>query len=64
MMSALYGAKTASIHKVVRELAERPDWNEDRQTDGFSALYIDSCLYTTRYYPIQTEIYKDKYKTS
>jgi len=43
-MSASCGAKTASIRKVVRELAERPDWNVDRQTDrqmdGFSALYI------------------------
>ena len=42
MMSASCGAKTASIRKVGRELAERPDWNvdRDRQTDGFSALYI------------------------
>jgi len=41
MMSALCGAKTASIRKVVRELAERPDWNVDRQTDGrLFQLYI------------------------
>ena len=42
-MSASCGAKTASIRKVVLELAERPDWNVDRQTDGrlFSFIYID-----------------------
>ena len=42
-MGALYGAKTASIRKVVCELAERPEWNVDRQTDGrlFSFIYID-----------------------
>jgi len=39
MMSASCGAKTASIRKVVCELTDRPDWNVDRQTDGFSALY-------------------------
>ena len=41
-MSTSCGAKTASIRKVVRELAERPDWNVDRQTDGrlFSFIYI------------------------
>ena len=41
-MSASCGAKTASIRKVVRELAERPDWNVDRQTDRRTAfqLYI------------------------
>jgi len=44
MMSASCGAKTASIRKVVCELAERPDWNVDRQTDrwtAFQLLYID-----------------------
>ena len=42
MMSALWGAKTASIHKVGREIAERPKWNVDRQTNGQTAfqLYI------------------------
>jgi len=44
MMSASCGTKTASIRKVVRELAERPDWNVDRQTDGrlFCFIYIDT----------------------
>ena len=32
MMCALCGAKTASMHKVVRELAERLEWNLDRWT--------------------------------
>jgi len=42
MMSASCGAKNASIRQVVRELAERPDWNVDRQTDRRTAfqLYI------------------------
>ena len=33
------------MRKVVRELAERPDWNVDRQTDRWTAfqlyIYID-----------------------
>ena len=44
MMSASVGTKTASIRKVVRELAERPEMNVDRQTDGFFSfiyIYID-----------------------
>jgi len=42
-MSASCGIKIASIRKVVRELAERPDWSVDRQTDGrlFSFIYIE-----------------------
>ena len=34
-----WSAKTASIRKVVCEIAEQPEWNVDRRTDGFSALY-------------------------
>ena len=51
MMSAPCGAKTASISKVIHELAERPDWNVDRQTDSFSALYrqIDYISKTTAF---------------
>ena len=44
MMSTSCGAKTALIHKVVHELAEQPEWNVDRQTDGFQLyiyIYID-----------------------
>ena len=42
MMSASWGTKTTSIHKVFHEIAERPEWNVDRQTDGQTAfqLYI------------------------
>ena len=43
MISASCGTKTASIRKMVRELAERPDRNVDRQTDRRTAfqLYIE-----------------------
>ena len=42
-MSTSCGAKPASIRNVVRELAERPVRNVDRQTDGrlFSFIYIE-----------------------
>ena len=54
MMSALCGAKTASIRKVVRELAEQPDWNVDRQTEGqlFSFIYIDLRLTSSKPYVV------------
>ena len=42
MMITSISAQNASIHTAVRELNEQREfkWNVDRQTDGFSALYI------------------------
>jgi len=44
MMNASWGAKTTSIRKVVREIAEQSEWNIDRQMDRqlFNFIYIDA----------------------